>query len=175
MSGCYMKRNTGLKLVKYFGICFKLFHLKEIYHVFVSRILKAGKKAPILVVQHYPEYSTSDRYKDATLVAVMGACEALYVVKHFLWYIYYVCSFSFSLLIIISLREPFLSVSWTMMFWDLSAYLDSPSLKCFQRFYFILGNHPPQKNFSNSWRLGSEELKSILTINRSPNSAIAQK
>ena len=84
MTGFYMKRNTGLKLVKYFGICFKLFHLKEIYHVFVSRILKAGKKAPILVVQHYPEYSTSDRYKDATLVAVLGACEALYVVKHFL-------------------------------------------------------------------------------------------
>ena len=90
VTGLYMKHNPVLKWVKYLGICFKFPYLKEIHHVFVSRILKAGKKAPILVVQHSSKYSTSNRYKDATLVAVLGACEALYVVKHFLLYIYHV-------------------------------------------------------------------------------------
>lgn len=52
---------------------------EEAAKVGITKLLKAGKRAPALIIQHAVKFSSSSRYKDASLVAVLGACESLYV------------------------------------------------------------------------------------------------
>lgn len=45
----------------------------------IKRALKAGCKSPLLVVYHSEKQRNSLKYKDALLVSLLGACQALYV------------------------------------------------------------------------------------------------
>ncbi|XP_057308334.1 putative aminopeptidase W07G4.4 isoform X2 [Hydractinia symbiolongicarpus] len=45
----------------------------------IKRALRAGKESPLLVVYHADQHLTSTKYKDALLVSLLAACEAVYV------------------------------------------------------------------------------------------------
>lgn len=60
------------------------------YVFYFTRALKAGMKSPALMV--YTSTEQRERYKDAFLVAVLGAMEAAYVVSTFLFLSFKICS-----------------------------------------------------------------------------------
>ena len=52
-------------------------------YIFINRALKAGSKSPGLVVYTSEKQRESKRYKEAIMVTLLGAMEAVYVVS--LW------------------------------------------------------------------------------------------
>ena len=56
------------------------YEVRGVFH-FLSRALKSGSVSPGLVVYSSPKQRESKKYKDAVLVALLGAMEAVYVVK----------------------------------------------------------------------------------------------